>query len=492
MTDSRQATNSVCQMMAMAVFILSILAAGGAFAQPKSAANTKPTGSRLTLQDYLSQVATKHSGYKAAYLTSKGAKLTSQEAKLLFRPTLFGNAGASVAGQANPFSDAEQFTSKTFSLGIGQSTDVGLSAKLTANRSEFALNAGALSGKYEANWTQLELTQSIWRNWAGREIDAQSEAMEYSALANAFAQSHAGKALMLEAEAAYWRLALSREVVLVQRDALERAQRSSVWADRRARMQLADRAEALQTSTALQARRLELKAAEDEASAAAQAFNSSRGLNSNDVDENLVEITPTLTDSLQVPERTSKRDDVKSAELTAKAGAANAQIARERNKPTVELYAALPLTEPEDPTGAFATVIPQTSRVSTTVGVRATIPLDFATTSRVREGYDAQATASTHVFERKAFEEERDWTDLVNKFTQAKQRLKLYEELEKQQREKLLYERDRQSRGRSTLQAVLIYEGDYQISQLGRIRTLAELLTLNAQMKLYGVSYESR
>ncbi|MES2964516.1 MAG: TolC family protein [Bdellovibrionota bacterium] len=483
--------NSTCQLMAMMVFILSILAAGGAFAQP--AAKAKPaTGPRLTLEDYLVQVATKHAGYKAATMTSKGAKLTSEEAILLFRPNFFANASASATGKSSPFDDTQPFQYKAYSLGIGQATDFGLTARLTANRNEFALNAGASSGRYDADYTQIELTQSLWRNWAGREIEAQSEAIEYGSLANAYAQSHASKALLLEAEAAYWRLVLSREVVQVQKDALERAQRSSEWASRRARMQLADRAEALQTSTASQARRLELRQAEDEASAAAQAFNASRGLNSNEVPETLAEITPTLSDSMQVPERTAKRDDVKAAELQAKAGAANAQIARERNKPTVEVFANAPLTEPATPTGALATVLPPTSRPSTTVGVRATIPLDFGRTSRVREGYDSQATAATYTFERKAFEEERDWSDLVNKFTQAKQRLKLYEELEKQQREKLLYERDRQGRGRSTLQSVLIYEGDYQVTQLGRIRTLAELLTLNAQMKLYGVSYESR
>lgn len=485
-------TTSACQIMAMAVFILSILAAGGAFAQSATAKDKAPEGPRLALEDYLKQVAEKHTGYKAADMTAKGARLTAQEGTLLFRPNLFGQAGAATSGQSNPFSDTEQFQSKSYSLGLSQNTDIGLTAKVTANRNEFALNAGALSGRYEATWTQLELTQSLWRNWAGRELDATADAMEYGALANAYAQSHASKALLLEAEAAYWRLALAREIVKVQKDALDRAQRSSDWASRRARMQLADRAEALQASTASQARRLELRQAEDEATAAAQAFNASRGLNSTDVPEVLAEITPKLSDSLEVPTRSTRRDDVRAAEYQAKAGAANAQIARERNKPTVELFAAVPLSEPEEPTGAFASVIPQSARVSTTVGVRANIPLDFARTSRVREGYDAQATAAEYTFSRKSFEEERDWNDLVNKFTQAKQRLKLYEDLEKQQRDKLLYERDRQSRGRSTLQAVLIYEGDYQLAQLGRIRTLAELLTLNAQMKLYGVSYESR
>jgi hypothetical protein len=36
---------------------------------------------------------------------------------------------------------------------------------------------------------------------------------------------------------------------------------------------------------------------------------------------------------------------------------------------------------------------------------------------------------------------------------------------------------------------VIVFETDYQNTQFARIRSLAEFLSLNAQMKLYGVAY---
>ena len=473
------------------VFILSILAAGGAFAKTRAPAETK-SSTRLSLEDYLQQVAKNHSGIRAADLAASGARLTAEEGALIFRPSLFGSGSSTALGTGNPFSNTEPFQSHSYTLGLSEATRFGLTGKLSVNRSETIAKSSALSGEYYANWTELDLNQSLWRGWAGRELEATAEAMQFGQLASAFQQSYLTKTLRLEAEANYWRLALAREVVTVEKDALDRAQRTADWANRREHMQLADRAEALQASGALQARRLELQNAEDEVTSAAQAFNSSRGINSSVVSETLIEISAGLADSLLVPARTQPRDDVKAAEMAARASAASAQLSREKNKPTVDLFASIPLTKPDDPTAAFASIIPYTSRASTTVGIKATIPLDLSTESKIREGYDAQASAAGESFKRKAFEEERDWSDLTTKFSQAKQRLKLYEGLEKTQREKLLYERDRQTRGRTTLQSVLIYEGDYQNAQLGRIQTLAQLLTLNAQMKLYGVSYESR
>ena len=37
---------------------------------------------------------------------------------------------------------------------------------------------------------------------------------------------------------------------------------------------------------------------------------------------------------------------------------------------------------------------------------------------------------------------------------------------------------------------VIQFENDFEQTQFARIRSLAELLNLNAQMKLYGVAYE--
>lgn len=507
---------AICAPVAMTVFIVSILAAGGAFAQgeapkaqqkaqrpasdpaktgaPKAARATDNSPS-LDLSEYLGQVSDKHQGYKAADQGSRAARLISEESKLIFRPNFTGNAASTTFGQANPFASDSKIHMNTYSLGVNQATNFGLSGQLTYNRSDYKVPAGTLSPvavDFATGWFQLQLSQSIWRNWAGRELRAQQAASESNALANSYSQSYVTKQLLLEAESNYWRLALARELVAVQKDAVDRAQRIYDWTSRRVRLQLADRAENLQASTNLQAARLNLRTAEDEERAAAQAFNSSRGVDSNTVSEKLVEISPTLIASMTIPARTNTRDDVKVAEMQMKATAANAQLNRERNKPTVELYATLPVTEPDTPPAALSSLSSSSNLPATTVGVRATVPLDFGTLGKAREGYNAQAAAAETTFQRKTFEEQRDWSDLTAKFEQAKERLKLYTELEKTQREKLDYERDRQQRGRSTLQQVLLFEQDYEQAQAGRIRTLAELLGLNAQMKLYGVSYESR
>lgn len=462
-----------------------------AFAQ----GNATPSATRgavLTLEQYLEQVAMKHDGIRSAKQVSQGANLVSSEGRLLLRPNLIGSASSFAVGQDNPLSESSSILSRSYSLGVSQLTDFGLSGKLTLNRNDLTIKALS-PANYAPTWTQLELSQSLWRNWAGRETDAQVVAIEAGAKATSLNQSYLAKNLLLEAEAAYWRLALARETLATQRESVARAQALYEWAARRSRLELTDRAELLQTSTALQARKLDLRNAEDDERAAAQAFNSSRGINSNSVQESVALISHDLIDEMKVPKALQTRDDVLAAELQAKASAAQANLSKEKNKPTLEVYGSFPLSQPDAPVGALASVITPSSRPGTTVGIKLQAPLFFAASDDVRSGYALQAAAAESNYQRKRFEEFRDWSDIVAKFEQAKARLALNENLEKQQREKLLYERSRQARGRSTLQQVLLYEADYDNARWSRMRTVTELLNLNAQMKLYtGAPYESR
>lgn len=468
----------------VAIGLAAIFAARVSDAKP-----TEGQRSPLALSEYLNQVSTKHTGLKAADQTSKAARLYADEGSLLFKPSLIGSAADTADARNNPLASGSYLRSQTYSLGIAEQTNFGLSGKISYNY--LGLDMGSTLG-YTTSYGQIELSQSLLRNWAGGETRAQSTLIEAGALSKSFAQSYAAKAYLLEAETLYWRLALSREMVQMQRDAVERAQKIFDWTNRRVRLQLADRAENLQASTNLQARKLDLRSAQDDERAASQAFNASRGIVSAQVPERLVDLGPGLIASMTVPARSQSRDDVKAAEFQAKASAASALLNREKDKPTLEIYGSTLLTDPATPSTQIASSLPATSRPSTVVGLRLSAPLDFSTTSKAREGYAAEATAADWSYQRKVFEEERDWQDLTAKFSEAKDRLKLYLDLERTQKEKLDYERDRQQRGRSTLQQVLLFETDYEAAQLGRIRTFADLLTLGAQMKLYGVSYESR
>lgn len=471
-----------------------------------------PAKKGLSLSDYLEQVGEKNQSYLAAQQSAKAAKLTAGEATLIYKPVLDADGRMTADGFHNPFEEnKDALNSRSASIGVSEQTKFGLNGKLSYVYSyyyaPFTLGqrfdpatlgyqtfqqVPAGSATWADGHAKLDLSLALWRNFWGSETRAQSELAESSALAKVYSQSFATKAVLLEAESSYWRLALARELVAMQKDAVDRAQKIQDWTSRRVNLQLTDRSEALAASTNLQARRLDLRNAQDDERAAAQAFNSARGVLSDTVTERLTDLGAELVARMSAPERSLHREDLKASEYQARASAAAAKISREKNKPTFELYASKPLTGIEAIQSGMQAYVAPTDRPSTTVGVRMSMPLDVMTESKVREGYAAEALAADWTYQRKVFDEELDWINLSAKFREAKDRFKLYADLEKTQKEKLEFERERQQRGRSTLNQVLLFESDLQLAQLGRIRTLTELLTLNAQMKLYGVSYESR
>jgi outer membrane protein TolC len=87
---------------------------------------------------------------------------------------------------------------------------------------------------------------------------------------------------------------------------------------------------------------------------------------------------------------------------------------------------------------------------------------------------------------RKRFENDREWSDLGKKLEESKSRLELTQRIEKTQQRKLTAERERQSRGRSTMFQVMQCETDYASSQLNVIKNKAEILGIIARMKTFG------
>jgi outer membrane protein TolC len=74
---------------------------------------------------------------------------------------------------------------------------------------------------------------------------------------------------------------------------------------------------------------------------------------------------------------------------------------------------------------------------------------------------------------------------LARRYAELKERLALVRRLEEAQKEKFIYERDRHSRGKSTVFLVLQFEQDYNSAQINRLRTEAEVLALLATLKTW-------
>lgn len=460
---------------------------------------TESDGPVITLDNYLSQVRDKHDGFRSAKDSYHAAELTAHESHNAIAPYLFGSVQYTDDEKPNLLFDYQKLETSQAQLGIGDTTSFGLTGKATyslINTSYTGLELLAppafnISGIQGA--LNLDLTFSLWRNWLGKETNLQVEAGDANSSAEQYNQSYQMKTLLVSAESAFWSLYLARESVKVSKDAVERATQLYKFHERRADLGLSNKAEFLQAKAALESRELELRSAQDQEVSAARTFNSNRGVSNSIVVEQIESLTPEQIANMQIPVRKEFRDDVRAAEQQIKATKANADLSREKYLPTLEAFgnASTNSPNPTDFTNTFANSF-NTQRPTLSIGVRLNAPLDLGLLQDVREGWEVRKQAAEYTYQRKLFEQETQWSDLNDRFNQDKVRVSLYEKLEKAQKIKLDYERERKTRGLTTTQQVIDFEQDYQQAQLGKIQTENDLLQVLAQMKLYGDIYGLR
>lgn len=441
----------------------------------------------LSLSKFIEQVKNQNEAYVAAEKLTRAATDSTAELDLMFRPRLFSNLAVSSDAKPSPFFPYDHIEANTFEAGIQNQFQFGLSAKLSYGVASYNyVGMPIAQSKYFEASPKIELSLPLMRNAFGREARATHLAGKSEATAKASAQSAQKRQILLDAEAIYWRLSLAREAEAISKASLERAQAIYDWTHRRVRLSLSDKAEGIQSTAQLKARKLDYRVAQDETRAASLAFNSARGIAAESVSDNLPLLSSKLISSWKPPEKIQNRPDIDFAIEQAKATQAGAEVTKERTKSNLELFGQYAFNSPQK--SEFGDAFDgswSTSKPTSTIGIRLNIPFDQSTAKAVQKAWEAEASAQQDIINRKLFEQQRDWTDAVSRFEFAKEKIKLYEDLEIAQKEKLDYEKLRQKQGRSTVAQVILFEGEYDQTAFSRIRALAELLNLNAQLKLY-------
>lgn len=461
-------------------------------------ANSADTKNFLKLEAYLQQVRTQHLGFSGAYETSLASQQRASEAELLTAPQLFVSAQfASDAKPSNfPSFTYDQINTHLYSLSISQQTHFGLSGKISFSATYLnylnpAMAGLSMSSALPAAFDtkpSIDLNFPLWSGGFGKSIQANQNLAEASALASSYGSRYQARATLMEAEAIYWRLALARQAQIVQNEALARAQKIYDWNARRVKLHLADDSDALQAQALLEVRQLEQELSKDELHNASIAFNSLRNLDSPEVPETLLEISSEMNEwikKLEPPQRAPLRDDVRAAQESERIAQNNATLGIERNKPALNVFASYALNGHQENFGSALGDPFSANRPTLAMGVNFSMPLDFQSTQSARQGWIAEQTAAEKTYQRKLFEQEIGWKNLLDHLNDAKKKLELAEKLEKTQRRKLEHERDRLQRGRTVTYQVLMFEQDFAQSQLNRIRAQAEVLNIIAQMKLY-------
>lgn len=460
-------------------------------------------GEALTLNQYLDQVETSSPAFSSARESEEAARLKENEADLVTGPQFFATTQWGKDARQGLFFRYDSVANDSYEVGFQQQYSFGLSAKLSysMNRFEYQglpdallLTNTVLAAPFFEGAPKIEVSQSLWKNAFGSETKALEKQIRSANEAQALGEALKQKMTRVEAEGAYWRLALSREALKVAEETLIRARKLSEWSGKRAALGLGDRSDALQGQAAVRLRELQLQSAQDDERAARQGFNTSRGRSGSEVNETLDKLeaaspAPQLegfeTFVGASGEKIPVREDIQASEELLHVSEATSEIGKARNTPTLELVASGSLFSREDNMGAALSSSFGTDQPQYGAGIRFVLPLDYGSWSGAREGYQRDISAAEKNLLRRRLEVEQEWLDLKHRLSESMSRLKVARELESTQKEKSDFERDRLARGRSTTYQALMFEEDYAQARLTRLRHQFESLTIAIRMKSF-------
>ncbi|MGE3611284.1 MAG: TolC family protein [Bacteriovoracaceae bacterium] len=444
-----------------------------------------------TLDDYLGEVKNKHKGFKALETSVAAKELRKDEAKLFFKPSFFLN-GEYYDDQRPTNAPAFQGTQTLrHTLRSGLSQNLRLGTKATVSYNIYKTQINGTQGSFLPNKQffdvapQIEISQSLWRNFLGAEFEATEKAQLAQVEAARFADQFTYKQLLMQAENAYWRLYFAQTSLKVQAESLERAKRLRDWNAQRVKNNLTDEADLLQAEANLQSREIEYQDTLTEIAAALREFNSIRESEGEiDLHGKPEESAAGILEA-EIPKKMKMREDVLAQLANQKLAMANAELGTQRNRPNLELYGSYSVNGRNSQYQEAYDQAMRTTRPFSIVGVRFTTPIDVWSMNDYKKAYAQEVTASELAYKRKMFEVEKEWEILVERFNNFKTRLRLSQKMVKVQERKLQNEKQRYNQGRTTTFQVLQFEQDFANAQLLKLRYERELLTVYNQIKLF-------
>lgn len=456
-----------------------------------------PAGPTLSMKEYFTQVGGNNPAYRAAKEAYEGAKKRVNESKLLYVPELnaYYEDGMTEKVQTQPNFAGKRTDTTIYNISIMQNTPIGLKGTLSyGNR--FVDTQGTLSSvvpvpRYYEVTPSIELTQSLWRNGFGSETRSQEALYKAQSNLALYGERLKFEGVRIEAEKTYNRLFFAREILAARKDSFDVANKIYSWAKGRAANELGDDSDAIQARAAQELRQLEVLKAEDEVREANRAFNSLRGITSDEVKDDLEDPQPVLPTKFDY-NAAVRSDELRLAEANLKLAEAQSKLQRESLTPTLDIYGKYSLNGLDPQTaGASGTSREAESDAwngdhpAYAIGVRFRAPLFWWLPVEVKRGYNQQIEAAGLRLKRESQEAERDQINLLARLQNTQKRYELARKLQLTQKDQLERERLRHRRGRTTLFQVLQFEEQYVNSRLNVIQYQNELLNQVNDLSLY-------
>ncbi|MFM6927589.1 MAG: TolC family protein [Bdellovibrio sp.] len=448
----------------------------------------------ISLNEYLDKVKADSSGYKGSAAQAEGAALKSREADLVFTPKLF--AEAQIGHDAKPSQPRmyDRVNTEAYSLGVSQQFSFGLQGKLYYNLTKTKFDNAGTAITMPEYWDaqpKVELSMPLWGGGFGRTAQANEELTRQASTAEQFNTSAQTVGFLAEAEAAYWKLSAWNDVVKIQETALKAAQNILDYVGKKKSMNLGEQADVVQARALVEARTLELQVAQNELKDALHSFNKYLNRDADAPVDSLESVNYAALEKLTVPQnRPGERFDVKATEAQLLSAKANAQVVKERNRPTLDVYGTYAFNGRDKEQSEAMKNAGYTDTDTQYVGVRFNMPLNFGAASDTKAGATKAVMAAEYNRQYALYSQEQDWIALSKNLTDARNNLTLLGRIEDAQKTKLEVERTRLRQGRTTTYQVLLFEQDYTTAASNRVKSAANILALQTKINLYQASVQ--
>jgi len=464
------------------------------------------TEESLSLDQYMAQVWEKSPALESARQSREGLELKPLEIGMAYSP-IFNASYAFVDNKSEPTSLLSPDRAKITQWNLGLSkkwftgTSLSLSYGMTGNElfyppvpPMYASMVGSFLPPSETFTAKpvVSVSQSLLRDFMGGITDWGIEKTKRAAKAGERMQAYGQQASLMQAEMAYWSLALARETVGFKKQALERTQRLNEWTARRAKLNLTDPADLLQTESALRLVTLDLRMAEEDAETAARKFNAARGIDGAEAPATLDSLGEQIGKVTEQPVKTSERLDIQAARESLESARAASKETFYRSLPDLSVFGSVGWNG-YDITAEQANQKAMDQKWPVwTVGAAFIAPLDLITLAKVRKGYDSDFTGARAATAKSELDASQDWASLSKKWNDVKARLELAQEIVKLQEQRLAADQKRLENGRILTYQFITTQGDLASAQLTYLRLGMEKISVEAQARMYNSAYGTR
>ena len=459
----------------------------------------------LSLEVYLHRVEELNPQIQGTNISIKAMSEKSLEMDMVYSPYLNGGYTYSKDRSGSSFGSSlplEETGTHQWEVSLIKKTSLGMQVSTGYNTlsGDFKLSEPAEISKdnttdhfkgYEAR-PFVRVEQSLLRDYRSGLTQSGIDKSKALVKAGQYRSFFQKQQILLSARSAYWALSLAREVVSFRKASLARTLKLLEWTRKQLSLDLMDQSDLLQTEAAYETRALALEEAEDNEKKTSRDFNRFLGKVEESVEASVGKIADQMT-GLDAPEELIARGT--RADFLAMKAEHESYVFAERetqfrSMPEVSLVGEYSLNGRDVNSSDTYEQVYNADKPVYTVGLTCTVPLDYKTLKKVRQGFSKDLAASGEYLKSTENAVQNDWEQLMKDWKTVHSRIKLAEKIRRIQENRVENEEKRFERGRTTTFQRIDAENDLDDATLNLYQLIYQKLLIEAEADLYNTAAE--